>query len=228
MPNIVKNASAMPADATLNRRSRNSRRSSIGTEAVRSRATNAPSNATAVAERGDGVCRGPPVVRRLDDRVDERPDADDRQPARRARRGDAHPGPSTVARGVARRPARAAPAARSPGTPSPTRSARGGTRTSAGRARPRRRRSRPTARSPGRARALGTRWSGSTASTASRTQPPAPSRHGRRSPAPPSRPASPATAATRNSSRPPCSAPLRPNRSPSVPAVNSMPAKTSA
>ena len=49
VPNMAKNVRAMPPEATLNRRSRNRRRSSIGSRAVVSRQANAPRTTAAPA-----------------------------------------------------------------------------------------------------------------------------------------------------------------------------------
>ena len=79
MPNMAKNVSVMPAEATLKRRSRNSSRSSIGCGVCDSRQ---PKAAKATADRredAEGLGRGPAVVRALDDGVDQRRQGDDGQ-----------------------------------------------------------------------------------------------------------------------------------------------------
>ena len=96
VPNMAKNISVIPADATLNRRS-------LEQVAGRASGGGVPTRATGRTGDGDGGDgeraergrRRPAVLRALDDPVDERRQADDRQQARRGRRSDARPDPSS-------------------------------------------------------------------------------------------------------------------------------------
>ena len=105
-PNSAKKVTVTAPLAALNRRSRNSRTSSIGWAVRRSHRRRTPARSAAAEREAARSCgRGPAVAGRLDDRVDQRAEHRDREDEARAGRAAARRGRAT--RGPARTPPRA-------------------------------------------------------------------------------------------------------------------------